>query len=204
MKNLLLIMLTIGSLITSNAMAGTEKRKTAPIIDTFTVHCLFSSANIFYAAELGEKQSPDKVDSLVGVIDYDSTQSIHLALVSASDLGFKNLDDVQWSEILDSAISHGYKVCPPQIGPEIYLLSQCKKMHNIPVNVPVFIGMPEIKEYTKHKFLGITAQNEQSYIFCLKTNAKNKSCELGYTTTKYSSKHFCWTSTDKFLFVKVK
>jgi hypothetical protein len=203
MKKLLIILLAIGSLTSGKLTAGNEKRRSGPI-DTFTVKCLVSSANLFYAAELGEKPSLDKVDTLAGSINYTNSQNVHLALVSAADLGFENLDDVKWDEILDSAISHGYQVCPQQMGPELYLLSQCKKLQNLPANVPIFIGMQEIKEIVQKRFIGITAKNENGYVFCLKSDCRRKKYQLGYSTTASSNKHYCWTAADKFLFVKVK
>ena len=202
MKKLLLLLLVTGSLTSSNLFAnnnnGIGARK-----DTFSIKCLLFSPNAFYAAELGETPLKNTVDSLAGTITYDTTQNLNLVVVSAADLGLQSLADVQWDELLDSAISHGYQPCPAQIGPELYLLSQCVKLHNMPTNVPVFIGMQEITP-KKHKFVGISLKKEESFIFCLKSKDHGKSYKLGYASTQLGNKSFIWSAEDKFVFVKGK
>jgi hypothetical protein len=177
--------------------------------NAFSVNCLLTSPNLFYACELGEKPVMDKVDSLVGNIQYNTDNaSIDLVVVSANDLGFKNLADVEWDEILDSALARGYALCPQQTGPELYVMAANKsktvKLPKLPINTPVFIGMPQIDKTVSHKVLGFKVQKNEGYVFCLKAQGQNKSYKLGYCTTNKEDENYFWTSQDMFIFAKKK
>jgi len=177
--------------------------------NVFSVNCLLTSPNLFYASELGEKPVKDKVDSLVGDIQYnEANTSLDLVVVSANDLGFKNLEDVEWDEILDSALARGYALCPQQTGPELYVLAENKsksvKLPKLPTNTPVFIGMPQIDKTINHKVLGINFKKNMGYVFCLKAEGQNKSYKLGYCTTNKEEENYFWSSKDMFIFAKKK
>jgi len=203
MKNSILILLVAGSLTAGNLFATNNNRNNGAKRDTLNIKCLLYSPNAFYAAELGETPLKSTVDSLAASIPYDSTQNLNLVVVSATDLGLQNLADVQWDELLDSAISHGYQPCPAQAGPELYLLSQCVKLHNMPTTQPIFIGMQEITP-KKHKFMGISLKKEEAFVFCLKSKDHGKSYKLGYASTQLGNKSYIWSADDKFVFVKGK
>lgn len=200
----MIVLLAAGSLFSGKLVASDNKNsngKNGDKKDTLTVKCLLSSANSFYAAELGEEPLRYTVDSLANYIKYDTTQKLHLVVVSLSELGLQNLADVQWDELLDSAISHGYMPCPAQVGPELYLLSQCKQLNNIPSGVPVFLGMEQITRSMHHKFNGFASKKEEGFVFCLKSKKHGSGFKLGYSSTLSAGKNCIWSADDKFLFV---
>jgi hypothetical protein len=186
------------------------RRNVVKAENVFSVNCLLTSPGLFYASELGEKPVMDKVDSLVGQIQYNvnNNNSLDLVVVSAKDLGFKELVDVQWDEILDSALARGYALCPQQTGPELYVLaankSKTEKLPKLPSNVPVFIGMPQIDKTVSHKVLGFKVTRNEGYVFCLQSQGQNKSYKLGYCTTNKEDENYFWTAQDMFIFAKKK
>lgn len=192
-------MLATGCLFSGKLSARNNKK--GNIRDTLTVKCLLSSPNAFYASELGEQPLRVTVDSLAKYINYDTTLKLHLVVVSLSQLGLQNLADVQWDELLDSAISHGYLPCPAQVGPELYLLSQSNQLQNLPVGVPVFIGMEEITRSLHHKFKDFASKKQEGFVFCLKSKKQGASYKLGYSSILSSGKNCIWSADDKFVFV---
>src|SRR5690348_8143093 len=120
MKKIILLICTAG-LINSGHLYATNNNKGTKAKDTLNLKCLLFSANLFYGIELGEKPVRDMVDTLVSEIPgYDSATQLNLVVVSARDLGFKGYKYILWEDILDSAESKGYEICPPQVGPELY------------------------------------------------------------------------------------
>lgn len=187
--------------------AGGLKKQHNPK-DTLSVKCLLFSPDLFYGIELGEKPLRDMVDTLVSQINmYDSSDVLNLVIVSGRDLGFTNQQDILWQQIIDSAQSRGYGICPPQAGPEIFVLSQNQKNgHNllarkVATGKPVFIGMNKIayKDNTS-KGQGF------NYVFCIKSNGYKNSYSLGYSATSSVNRHkkYTWSSSDMFIFVNKK
>ena len=188
--------------------------------DTISVKCKLFCPNLFYGIELGEKPVPDIVDTLVNEIPYyDTAHRLKVVIVSGKDLGFTNETDISWDAIIDSAENRGYTICPPQLGPELYVLSQ-----NLPAGrtlltdhvlkgKPLFIGMDRLRH------MGSDDEGKQSaghsifkrkdyydFVFCIKAGSKLNSYALGYSVTNTASdkKSYGWTSTDMFIFINNK
>jgi len=176
--------------------------------DTLQLKCVLFSDRIFYGIELGEKAVPTMVDTLVSEIhQYDSGAVLTLVIVSAKDLGFRMMSGLMWDDILDSAKSHGYQLCPPQVAPEIFVMSQNMPKHNIigervAEGKPVFIGMDRIKHTDKQKRKIFKNSDHFDYVFCIRAN-KNNEYELGYSATNTTNydKDFVWNKDDFFVFV---
>ena len=126
-------------------------------------------------------------------IDNNGIKSTFMVLVSAADLGFKDMKEVQWNTILDSAVSHGYSVCPKQTGLDLYMLLQYVSLGNMPSGRPVFVGMEEMKK---------GADKDKSYVYCMKAKGNGKTYKLAYANTTDSGKGFEVSATDRFVFVK--
>ncbi|HXP49634.1 MAG TPA: hypothetical protein VN922_06770, partial [Bacteroidia bacterium] len=194
-------------LLASNNNSNNRKHDTASD-ESINLKFMLSSPNLFYAAQLGEAPVKDKVDSMINTITFDTAQNVHLVLVSAADLGLRNLADIQWEEILDSALAHGYQWCPAQTGPELLLWAQytstTQGLSKLHPNVPVFIGMPEMCNTKTQKVHGKQHKYWDGYVFCLKSDGRHKGYKLGYTSTGLDAKPVYWSSNDMFVFVKSK
>lgn len=206
----LLFLSMLTGITTSYAITKGSKPKTK---DTLSIKCLLFSPNLFYGIELGEKPVRDMVDTLVGQINmYDTAKELDLVILSGRDLGFSNQQNILWQQILDSATTRGYGVCPPQAGPEIYVLSQNMKQGHALLarraaeGKPIFVGMNKLRfsGNTNNKS-GIFGSEKHSfdYVFCIKSGRQKNSYDLGYCATgavKGRTK-YVWTSNDLFIFV---
>jgi len=208
MKTLLTFLLT-GSLLLPTALTF---GKGGPQKDTLTLKCMLYSSSLFYGMELGEKPLHDMVDTLVSEVPYfDSTNKLNLVILSGRDLGFTQANGLLWDDILDSAEARGYQVCPAQIAPEIYMMTQnVESSRNLikqkmPAERPIFVGMDRIRHHLETKGLFSIFNNKKyfDYVFCIKANAKKTSCELGYSATNSvnNDKNFGWSNDDLFIFV---
>lgn len=213
MKKILAILI-LGYLV--NPVSASNHNNGKKEKDTISLKCLLSSPTLFYGIELGEKPVRDIVDTLVNEIPtYDTAQQVKLVILSGKDLGFTNQTNISWNAILDSAKSKGYRVCPPQIGPELYVLSQ-----NMPGTQtlltnktlkgrPLFIGMDKLRHMgteetqTSKGFKLFERKPFYDFIFCIKSNTSLTDYVLGYSVTNTSTddNSFGWTSSDMFIFI---
>lgn len=211
----LLTLLYAGCLINAGHLGATTNAKSNKGKDTISIRCMLFSPNLFYGIELGEKPVRDMVDTLVSEIpSYDTASELNLVIVSARELGFKGYKNILWEDILDSAESRGYEICPPQVGPELYVLSQNMPHGKALLNQkvangrPIFIGMDRIR----HNIIGqknggfafLKRKNHFDYVFCIKSSPKRHSYELGYsaTNTATQDEDFTWSTDDMFIFIK--
>jgi len=208
MKTLLTSLLATSLLLTSVLTFA----KSGPQKDTLSLKCMLYSANLFYGMELGEKPLHDMVDTLVSEVPYfDSTNKLNLVILSAKDLGFTAANGLLWDDILDSAEARGYQVCPAQVAPEIYMMTQNMESsrnlikQKMPAERPIFVGMDRIRHHIQTKGLLSIFTNKKyfDYVFCIKANAKKTACELGYSPTNSvnNDKSFGWSNNDLFIFV---
>src|SRR5581483_959160 len=192
------ILLIPCTIFAQNAKANMMHRKHRK--DTLHIKCMLFSSRLFYAIELGEKPVATMVDTLVSEIkQYDSGAEFTLVLLTAKDSGFRMMSGLMWDDILDSAKSHGYQLCPPQMAPEIFVWSQNLPKQNVigervAEGRPIFIGMDRIKHEDKQKRKIFKHSDHFDYIFCIKDNPKNGEFELGYsaTNTVNFDKDFVW------------
>lgn len=182
-------------------------------MDTINLKCLLYSPKLFYACELGEKPVSNLVDSLVGEIkNYDSSRRLNLVIVTLKDLGFGGWKGIPCAAILDSARSHGYKLCPPQTGPELIVLSQtCRRRHSripggLAAGKPIYIGMKKLRHYISgSKSIspnGLGGGVFFDYIFCIKGGRRGGDCQLGFCATDNVTHIFSWTDEDRFILVQ--
>jgi hypothetical protein len=180
--------------------------------DTVHLKCVLFSSRLFYGIELGEKTLPTMVDTLVSEIQhYDSGSNITLVVVTAKDLGFRMMSGLMWDDILDSAKSHGYELCPPQIAPEMFVMSQNMSKQSaigerIAEGKPVFIGMERIKHTDKLNRKIFKHGDHFDYVFCIRANKNTNEYELGYSATNTTSfdEDFVWNKDDYFVFMVKK
>lgn len=176
------------------------------VTDTFTVKNLLSSVELYYGMELGEKRQADILDTLLHETPFtDSLKQFNLVIIQVKQLGIKNKQHVFFEDIIDSAKSQGYKACPPQVGAEILVHTQ-----NMPHDkglftskvidgTDVFIGMdPETHSKMKYKKGEARKGKFFDYVFCIKSDPKNKGLALGYakSDSNNSSEIYVWTSND--------
>ncbi len=213
MKKLITILMLgyILNPLSVNASAhGSSKKEN----DTISVKCLLFSPNLFYGIELGEAHVCGTVDTLLNEIpNYDTTQKLKVVVVSARELGFKGEADIPWDEIMDSATHKGYGICPPQLGPELYVALQNipagRKLlsKNILKDKPLFIGMDKLRHMNNDgKKASVHSRKNKNYydfVFCIESNTKLHSYELGYSVTDAArdSKGYIWSSNDMFIFI---
>lgn len=214
MKKTVAILL-LGLLLGPGLVTASNNNNSSTKKDTIQLKCLLFCPNLFYGIELGEKPVKDIVDTLVSEIPYyDTAQSLKLVIISAKDLGFTNESDISWDEILDSADSRGYGACPPQLGPELLVLSQNLMKNQAILNndnlkgKPLFIGMDKLRHINRNDRKPSThsifkRKNYYDFIFCVKENTKSNLYELGYsiTDTPDDDKDFVWNSNDLFIFL---
>lgn len=181
--------------------------------DSLKLKCILYSANLFFGCELGEKPLNEEVDTLVTEINnYDSSSQLNLVLVSAKDLGFRGWRNIFWNAIIDSALNHGFRLCPPQAGPEILVMTQGGQQTsgfmaaNQPDGKPIYIGMDKLRHNKEHekkgRYLLSGANNYFDYVFCIRQEGKNDAYQLGYCITDNATHLFTWTEDDLFLFVR--
>jgi hypothetical protein len=140
----------------------------------------------------GKLMADPTTDSIINV-SY-SNKTTQMVLVSATELGFKDTTQLKWSVVLDSAIAHGYKVCPRQSGLDLYMLLLHVNMANVPTCQTVFVGMNEITK----------GGNGSRYIYCLKTKGSTIDYKLSYASTDDNDKKFKLQVNDMFVFEQVK
>lgn len=215
MKKLLLILVTLSVLAPLAHLEAKDGRKKTKGNDTINVKCKLFSANLYYGIELGEKPTPTLVDTLVGEIEeYDTNKELDLVVITAKQLGFTNQTNITWDEILDSAENKGYGVCPPQAGPEFFILSQNAPSQKAYLwqrtfnGRPIFVGMERIRHHLydnkkgKHPLFG--HKNYFDYVFCIKSNIAKHNFELGYCATNSvtDTKRYTWDYNDRFIFLR--
>ncbi len=214
MKNLL-ITLGLGiTLIPSVFASGHDNKGSKKAKDTINIKCELYSPNLYYGIELGEKPTATMVDTLVGEIEnYDTDANLNLVVITAQNLGFTNQTNILWEQILDSAQKRGFGICPAQIGPELYVLSQNipsqKKLLSSSVinNRPIFVGMDKIRhtlnKLKKNGYHPFRHRDFFDYVFCIKSDNQKHEYELGYCATNSTTagEAFVWNYNDKFIFV---
>jgi hypothetical protein len=216
MKTLFLLFITIIFLICGVVYASSKNHVNHPKKDTMALKCILYSADLFYGMELGEKPVRDMVDTLVGEIpSFDSSSRLNLVILSGRDLGFKTQTNIFWEQILDSAEAKGYELCPPQVAPELYVMSQNMPARNtikqkVSNGRPIFIGMNRIRHQIKNDRKGVFSifSNKEyfDYVFCIKSNPKKNMYAIGYSATNsvHYDKDFIWTNDDLFIFLNKK
>lgn len=209
MKTLLTILM-IGSLMVPVSMNAANKHNTpAQHKDTMSMRCILYTPELFYGIELGEKNAKDMVDTLVGEVPfYDTNDNYNLVILSARDLGFENERDIFWQDILDSAESKGYGVCPAQVAPELFVQSQNMSNSSLLAkrasgSRPLFVGMDKIKHAAVTAKKNRQAKDAFDYVFCIKRDTRKHAYALGYCATNKANNRaeFTWNSNDLFIFI---
>lgn len=210
----LLITLAMGITLIPFAFATGHDKGHKKAKDTLNVKCKIYSPDLYYGIELGEKPTATMVDTLVGEIqEYDTDADLNLVVITAQNLGFTNQTNILWEQILDSAAKRGFGICPAQIGPELYVLSQNvtsqKQLlsNNVVNNRPIFVGMEKIRhtliKMQRGGYHPFRHKDFFDYVFCIKSDNQKKDYELGYcaTNSTIAGEAFVWNYNDKFVFV---
>ena len=142
---------------------------------------------------LSGKLMADPTNDSLTSVSY-TNKTTQMVLVSATELGFKDTTELKWSVVLDSAVAHGYKVCPRQSGLDLYMLLLHVNISSVPTCQTIFVGMNELSK----------GGNGDRYIYCLKTKGSTIDYKLSYASTDDNDKKFKLQVNDMFVFEQLK